>query len=164
LGTSRFERGSRQFDQALLTLPSANALDEATCLALVERTGHGVLATVHAARGVDVVPVVFALEGGRIVVPVDTLKPKRSTDLQRVKNLEADPRCVLLVEHYSEDWDELWWVRIHAAGSLCGADDLEIARSALAGRHLRYAAEGSVVSAIVLTPNAITGWQARPGS
>ncbi len=62
-------------------------LDESVCIARLRSKDHGVLATVHPERGVDVVPVVFALHGRRIVIPVDTIKQKRSTDLQRSKNL-----------------------------------------------------------------------------
>jgi len=112
-------------------------------------------------RGVDVVPVVFAGDSDRLYLPVDTLKPKRSTRLQRIANIEADPRCVLLVDHYSENWDELWWVRVHGSASVCTPDDLEIARSVLAARHPRYEEPGSIAAAIVLVPEITSGWQAR---
>lgn len=118
------------------------------------------LGTIHPVRGVDAVPVVFAGGRDRIYLPVDTLKPKRSTLLQRVTNLESDPRCVLLVDHYSEDWDELWWVRLHGTASICTPADLEIARSALAARHPRYREPGSVATALALTPEKVSGWQA----
>jgi PPOX class probable F420-dependent enzyme len=119
-----------------------------------------VLATVHPERGVDVVPVVFALHGRRIVIPVDTIKQKRSTDLQRSKNLRVDPRCALIVEHYSEDWDHLWWVRVHAMGSECPDGELEAARGLLAAKHPRYRTEGSIASALILDLKAVSGWAA----
>ena len=74
---------------------------------------HGILCTVHAARGVDAVPVVFAVdEEGFLAVPVDRVKPKASARLQRERNLEVDPRATLLVEHWDrDDWSRLWWVR-----------------------------------------------------
>lgn len=74
---------------------------------------HGVLCTVHPKRGVDAVPVVYALdENGYVGVPVDQVKPKTSSRLQRQRNLEADPRATLLVEHWDRrDWSQLWWVR-----------------------------------------------------
>jgi len=135
-------------------------LDESDCIDRLGHAGHGVLATVHPTRGVDVVPVVFALDGRRIVIPVDTIKKKRSTDLQRSKNLRADPRCALLVEHYSDDWSELWWVRVHATGSDCPSGSLDAVRRLLASRHPQYSAEGSVVGALVLDPEAVSGWAA----
>src|SRR3954470_18153218 len=74
---------------------------------------HGVLCTVHAERGVDAVPVVYVVdEHGYVGVPVDRVKPKASSRLQRERNLEADPRGTLLVEHWDrDDWSQLWWVR-----------------------------------------------------
>ncbi len=62
--------------------------------------------------GVDSVPVCFVVDGDLIAIPIDTIKPKRSTRLGRLRNLEADPRATLLVEHWDfDDWSTLWWVR-----------------------------------------------------
>ena len=58
----------------------------------LEGHDHGILCTVHAARGVDAVPVVYALDDdGYVGVPVDLVKPKVSLRLQRERNLEGDP-------------------------------------------------------------------------
>lgn len=74
--------------------------------------GHGVLSTVHPRRGVDAVPVLYAITGETVGIPIDTVKPKSSTHLQRERNLRADPRATLLVEHWDrDDWSRLWWVR-----------------------------------------------------
>ena len=74
---------------------------------------HGILCTVHAERGVDAVPVAYVVDDyGYVGVPVDLVKPKASLWLQRERNLEADPRATLLVEHWDPvDWSQLWWVR-----------------------------------------------------
>lgn len=74
---------------------------------------HGVLATLHPQRGPDPQPVVYAVSAdGHIGVPIDKVKPKASSRLQREDNLEADPRGALLVQHWdSVDWSRLWWVR-----------------------------------------------------
>ena len=74
---------------------------------------HGVLVTLHPERGPDPQPVVYAVSGdGHIGVPIDRVKPKRSSRLQREVYLEADPRASLLIEHWdSADWSRLWWVR-----------------------------------------------------
>lgn len=75
---------------------------------------HGVLATIHPDRGPDPVPVVYAVSGDVVGIAVDTVKPKSSTRLRRERNLEADPRASLLVEHWDrDDWSRLWWVRAH---------------------------------------------------
>ncbi len=75
---------------------------------------HGILCTVHPDRGVDAVPVVYAVdEDGYVGVPIDRVKPKAAARLQRERNLEADPRATLLIEHWDpDDWSQLWWVRV----------------------------------------------------
>jgi PPOX class probable F420-dependent enzyme len=74
---------------------------------------HGILCTLHDRRGVDAVPVAFAVgDEDYIGIPVDQVKPKASSNLQRERNLAADPRATLLVEHWDrDDWSRLWWVR-----------------------------------------------------
>ena len=88
-------------------------LDEDQALATLMAHDHGILCTVHAERGVDAVPVAYAVnDDGYVGVPVDLVKPKASLRLQRERNLEADPRATLLAEHWDPaDWTRLWWVR-----------------------------------------------------
>lgn len=116
------------------------------------------LATVHAERGVDAVPVMFAIGDGSIVIPVDTVKTKRTTRLQRIVNLERDPRCVLLVEHYDDDWSTLWWVRVHGRAAQTAPTDEHVAL--LGNRFPAYRGAGAIASTIVLTPERVTGWSA----
>ena len=87
-------------------------LDEDDARARLAAHDHGVLSTVHAERGVDAVPVVYVVHDDFVGIPVDRVKPKASSRLQRERNLEADPRSTLLVEHWDrDDWSQLWWVR-----------------------------------------------------
>jgi PPOX class probable F420-dependent enzyme len=122
---------------------------------------HGILCTVHAERGVDAVPVAYALdEDGYVGVPVDTVKPKVSSRLQRERNLEADPRATLLVEHWDPaDWSRLWWVRaeLRRQGD---ADDRAAALAArLAQRYPQYA-DRPFTRVLVLRVVGLTGWTA----
>ena len=129
-------------------------LDADAAWALLRTSHHGVLGTVHPGRGVDAVPVVFAVDGSRVLVPVDTVKAKSTTRLQRVANLAGDPRCVLLVDHYDDDWSKLWWVRAHGTATV------------VEGRHdaltafAQYREEGAVAATIVLRPDVVSGWRA----
>ena len=68
------------------------------------------LATVGADARPHVVPIVFALAGATIYSAVDA-KPKRTTALQRLANVAANPGVAVLVDHYDEDWAVLWWAR-----------------------------------------------------
>src|SRR5829696_4562769 len=70
------------------------------------------LATVRPDGAPHVVPVTFALvDDDRVVTAVDA-KAKTTQRLQRLANVETEPRVALLVDHYDEDWQQLWWARL----------------------------------------------------
>jgi PPOX class probable F420-dependent enzyme len=149
--------------------PRLLILDEETCFERIDRAGHGVLSTLYAGsdppvRAIDAVPVVFALNDRRILIPVDTIKQKRTTALRRLTNVEADGRCTLLVDHYTDDWDDLWWVRVHATATVVREPVSKLQLDALAQRHPRYGRTGSVVALMVLQPVIVSGWQAGDGT
>jgi PPOX class probable F420-dependent enzyme len=136
-------------------------LDPEECWARLAEARHGVLATVHPSRGVDAVPVVFAVvdsRGRRLVIPVDTVKPKRTRHLQRLANIGGDPRVVLLVDRYQEDWSALWWVRVHALAS--SSEPTDEAMAQLAARYPQYRQPGAVVAIMTLEPTEVAGWRA----
>ena len=129
------------------------------CWTRLAEADRAVLATVHPERGVDAVPVVFAItEDRRIVLPVDTVKPKSGRRLGRLRNLERDPSCVLLADHYASEWEQLWWVRVHGEADVVAADADLVAL--LADRYPDYREPGAIAELIVLRPTAITGWAA----
>lgn len=124
---------------------------------------HAVLATVHPVRGVDAVPVVYAVDDDHVGIPIDRVKPKESTRLQREKNLIADPRATLLVEHWDAgDWSRLWWVRAHLrwVGTDSGRDDVLAER--LEARYPQYAGR-PFAQILVLRIERLTGWAAGGG-
>src|SRR6266852_360954 len=70
------------------------------------------LGTVDGDGRPHLVPVCFAWTGDdRLVTAVDH-KPKRTPALARLAHVRANPAVTLLVHHYEEDWDALWWVRV----------------------------------------------------
>jgi hypothetical protein len=121
---------------------------------------HGILCTMHPERGVDAVPVAYALDDeGYVGVPIDLVKPKAALQLQRERNLAADPRATLLAEHWDAgDWSQLWWVR---AQLLWQPDSDRSAAHAirLAERYPQYA-EQPFARVLVLRIVAVTGWAA----
>ena len=123
---------------------------------------HGVLCTLHARRGPDPVPVMYAVsEDGHVGVPVDRVKAKTSGRLQRETNLAADPRAALLVEHWdAEDWSRLWWVRAeleHVPEPLTAL--VEELAGRLAARVPQYA-ERPFERILVCRVIGLTGWAA----
>ena len=129
---------------------------------------HGVLATLHAARGADLVPVVYTVVDGHVGVPVDLVKPKASTRLQRERNLAADPRATLLIEHWDrDDWSALWWVRtrLHWLGagmteSAAASELAERMADRLAERHTQDR-DFPFVRVLVFRIEGMTGWSAE---
>ena len=93
------------------------------------------LATVSADGAPHLVPIVFALEEDTIYSAVDG-KPKRSRQLKRLANIAADPRVSVLVDCYSPDWSQLWWVR--ADGTCSVLDASARAVSALRAKYPQY--------------------------
>lgn len=124
---------------------------------------HGILCTVHPERGVDAVPVVYAVSGDLVGVPVDQVKPKSSTRLQRQRNLERDPRAALLVEHWDhDDWSRLWWVRAELRHEPHARHLEEPLASALATTFPQYA-DQPFAGLIVLRILTVTGWSGSAG-
>jgi PPOX class probable F420-dependent enzyme len=123
---------------------------------------HGILCTVHPERGVDAVPVVFAVdEDGFVGVPIDEVKPKASTHLQRERNLAADPRAALLVEHWdAHDWTTLWWVRAELRWQPDDPQNRESALAELLVRRYPQYHDRPFRRIVVLRMVSVTGWAA----
>jgi PPOX class probable F420-dependent enzyme len=77
------------------------------------------LATVGPGVAPHLVPVVFALHDGVVYTAVDA-KPKKTQRLRRLANIEANPRVSMLVDHYADDWTQLWWVRADGVATVHG--------------------------------------------
>lgn len=105
------------------------------------------LATVRADGGPHLVPVVFVLLGDTVYTVVDS-KPKRTTDLQRLANVRATGRAALLVDHYEDDWERLWWVRADGSARILDPDVAEARRAieALRERYPQQQARGAVLA------------------
>jgi PPOX class probable F420-dependent enzyme len=93
------------------------------------------LATADAVGRPHIVPVTFAVDGDIVYSAVDA-KPKRSTSLKRLVNVAANPAVALLVDHYADDWNELWWVRADGTGRVVEPEDPEGVRALSARRPL----------------------------
>jgi PPOX class probable F420-dependent enzyme len=84
------------------------------------------------------VPIVFALDGDTLYSAVDR-KPKRSNTLRRIENARARPDVTILVDHYEEDWSQLWWIRLRGrARVLDSGEEREWALRLLAEKYPHY--------------------------
>jgi PPOX class probable F420-dependent enzyme len=118
------------------------------------------LATVAADGRPHLVPVCFALLGDTVYHAVDH-KPKRSTRLRRIANLEATGHAGLLIDYYGEDWSALWWVRLDGRGRLV-PDPAEAATAtrALVGKYPQYAERPPAGPVIAVDITGWSGWSA----
>jgi PPOX class probable F420-dependent enzyme len=75
------------------------------------------LATITPDGVPHLVPVVFALDDNVVYTAVDA-KPKTTQRLRRLTNIESNPQVSLLVDHYTDDWTQLWWVRVDGVAAI----------------------------------------------
>lgn len=131
-------------------------------LELLAECRAGRLATIDADGLPNLVPVCYAFEGGHFAIAVDE-KPKRRGELARVRNLQRDPRCVLLIDRYDDDWERLAWVRVSCTATVLAAGALAPALlRALRRRYPQYGAmalEG--LPLLVLEPRRVRSWRWR---
>ena len=134
------------------------AMREAEALALLGESRVGRLATVRPDGWPHIVPITYAVVDRMVVTMVDH-KPKTTTRLQRLANIEAEPRVTLLVDEWSEDWRRLRWARFDGTAEIHQTGDLwELARDALVARYDQYRDHPPNGPAIVITIHGITGW------
>jgi PPOX class probable F420-dependent enzyme len=109
-----------------------------------------------------VVVVTFAVDGDMIYTAVDQ-KPKSGTNLKRLRNVAENPRVTMLADHYSDDWDALWWVRADGQAVIL-ADQRQMAAPLrlLADRYWQYRQAPPAGPVLAVTVERWTGWAARP--
>lgn len=106
------------------------------------------------------VPVTFAVDGDLVYSAVDA-KPKSTRRLKRLANIETNPLVSLLADHYSEDWDALWWVRADGRASVeHGGAMLERAAGLLAAKYPQYRSSPPPGPVVVVVVTAWRGWSA----
>jgi PPOX class probable F420-dependent enzyme len=92
-------------------------------------------------------------------------KPKTTTALARLADIERTGRASVLVDHYDDaDWSALWWVRVTGA-AVVHAPDSDEARAAvdlLVAKYEQYRANRPQGPVVALALDAVNSWQARP--
>lgn len=128
---------------------------------LLEASRVARLATIGPAGEPHLVPVCFALAGGRVVIAIDE-KPKRTaTRLARLRNIARDPRITFLADRYDDDWQTLAWVRIDGQATVFErGEDQPAALAALRARYRQYAEMRlEELPLIAIEPLRVTAWR-----
>lgn len=124
------------------------------------RTGH--LATLGPDAGPHIVVVTFALFDDHIVTAIDH-KPKRTQLLRRIRNIETNPAVSFLADHYEENWDRLWWVRVDGTASIWSeGESRHGAVAALVDRYDQYRGRPPAGPVIAISIDRVSGWKSAP--
>jgi PPOX class probable F420-dependent enzyme len=118
------------------------------------------LATVTPEGTPHLVPVVFALDRHVIYTAVDA-KPKTTQRLRRLANIEKNPAVSLLVDHYAEDWTQLWWVRVDGRAAIAGdGEALRTGYRLLRAKYDQYQSVSLDGPVITITAARWSSWHA----
>ena len=138
----------------------SNLNDTEIAFIKMQRVAH--LATADADGHPHVVPVCYALDDSRFYTPLDE-KPKRVAEqqLRRVRNIEARPEVMLLIDQYDDDWSHLGYVQVYGEAALLNPGEAGHAEALrlLRERYIQYrsmALETHLV--IAITPQRVVSW------
>jgi PPOX class probable F420-dependent enzyme len=118
------------------------------------------LGTADAQGRPHVVVVTFVVEGDAIYTAVDQ-KPKSGVNLKRLRNVGENPQVTMLADHYSDDWETLWWVRADGRAAIL-ADQRQMAAPLrlLANRYPQYRQAPPNGPVLAVTVERWSGWAA----
>ena len=134
----------------------------------LESARHGYLSTASAEGDPHLQPVVFQVVGDSVYIAIDE-KPKTTLRLRRLTNIESNPKFALLVDHYDDDWNRLWWVLLRGPASVLwpsewDGDEAGEAIAALRAKYPQYESMGLEERPLLkLTPERVTRWSASGG-
>lgn len=109
----------------------------------------------------NLVPFCFAVEGDTLYSGVDQ-KPKRTKRLQRLENIKRDPRVMVLVDHYEDDWTKAWWVRLRGRARILEGDEGARARALLVQKYPQYEEEPPDDDVLAIEIDGWVGWSMAP--
>lgn len=107
-------------------------------------------------------PVTFAVADNRIYTAVDH-KPKNSRALRRLVDIRENAAVSLLVDHYEDDWNLLWWVRADGEARVVESQPaMAVGLDLLVARYPQYQIQRPEGPLIEVTISAWRGWAATP--
>ncbi|MER6917079.1 TIGR03668 family PPOX class F420-dependent oxidoreductase [Streptomyces sp. NPDC000594] len=115
------------------------------------------LATADAAGTPHVVPATFVVLGDIVAIAVDH-KPKRSSNLKRLRNIRENPAVSVLVDHFDDDWSRLWWVRGDGVGQVVDNEPARLLVDALVDKYEQYRSVRPAGPVIEIQVNRWSGW------
>lgn len=106
-----------------------------------------------------IVPVTFAVDGETIYFAIDH-KPKRSTNLRRLRNISENPAVSVIADHYADDWSALWWARADGRAEIWETGGRrQKAVELLQQKYRQYAETPPTGPVVAIRVDAWTGWR-----
>ena len=120
-----------------------------------------VLGTVDERGRPHLVPIVFVRREDRLYTAVDR-KPKTTRMLKRLNNIKANPQVSVLVNHYTDDWAGLWWIRLDGAAEVIRSGPrLRKSLALLADKYEAYTADPPPGPLIEVRIEVVRAWSAE---
>ena len=133
-------------------------MDEATARERFAAGRVARLATVGGAGRPHLVPVCFAVDGDCVFTAVDA-KPKRGPDLKRLDNIRSHSDVTVLVDHYEEAWDRVWWVRADGRARVVEeGPDVARAHDLLRRKYEQYRGQTALLDRVVVIDVVTWRW------
>ncbi len=121
----------------------------------------GRLATADSNGVPHVIPICYALMHGMIYSVLDQ-KPKRATltRLRRVRNILVNPQVSLVIDHYEENWERLWYILISGHAELLEeGEERPSAIQVLREKYAQYRAMNLDPNPVIkITPSHVVSW------
>ncbi len=119
------------------------------------------LATIDPDGTPNVIPICYALEGDTLFSGVDQ-KPKSTTRLRRLQNIARDPRVMVLVDRYEDDWEKAWWVRLRGNARLLSGAEAEAGIRLLVEKYPQYVEDPPQGAVLAIEAERWLGWSMAP--
>jgi PPOX class probable F420-dependent enzyme len=123
----------------------------------------GFLATADAVAVPHLVPICFVVQEGVIYSAIDH-KPKRRTGyrMKRIQNMITNPHVAFLVQHYEEDWEQLYYVMVRGTAEILEqGNEREHALNLLEEKYPQYRERQLAASAglvVKIVPEKVQQW------
>jgi len=126
------------------------------------------LATADPSGRPSVIPICYAFDGSTFYSPIDR-KPKsvKANELKRVRNIEGNKYVCLVIDDYSDDWNELSYVQISGTAEMIepGHERQEEHKRAVRMLRDKYVQYRSMdidrTPMIKITPTRLKAWRAK---
>ena len=132
-------------------------LTDAAMRRLVSEARVARLGTIDPDGSPNLIPFCFVLDGDTLYSGVDQ-KPKRTKKLQRLENIKRDPRVMVLVDHYEDDWEKAWWVRLRGRARVLGPDESGPGRAMLIEKYPQYVEDPPDDDILAIEIDRWVGW------